>query len=209
MTDDDLEVRFAESLEIFAFQAASQLLQQAINIRHKYMAVSYQHFSPECSQILRERSPEVGCQLESRRCDHFTSSTDCAACRPWRSQFLCRHETSSTESGEAQSSGEIFALHNPGVKTLPRSTRSTPHQRVATTGAAHSPPPWLANSSCTRESSPSTGLPPQLPPPPLSFLLNLQDSNPVGRDGQALELPCPSLPVFVKDMQLMCQMIGG
>ena len=207
MTDDDLEVRFVESLEIFAFQAASQLLQQAINIRHKYMAVSYQHFSPECSQILRERSPEVGCQLESRRCDHFTSSTDCAACRPWRSQFLCWHETSSSESGEAQSSGEIFALQHPGVKTLPRSTRSTPHQRVATTGAAHSPPPWLANSSYTRESSPSTGPPPP-PPPPLSFLLYLQDSNPVGRDGQALELPCPSLPVFVKDMQLMCQMIG-
>ena len=152
----------------------------------------------------------ASCQLESRRCDHFTSSTDCAACRPWRSQFLCRHETSSTESGEAKSSGEIFALHDPGVKTLPRSTRSTPHQRAATTGAAHSPPPWLANSSCTRESSPSTGPQPPPPPtpPPLTFLLNLLDSNPVGRDGQALELPCPSLPVFVKDMQLMCQMIG-
>ena len=67
VTDDDLEVRFAESLEIFAFQAASQLLQQAINIRHKYMAVSYQHFSPECSQILRERSPEVGWQLAVRK----------------------------------------------------------------------------------------------------------------------------------------------
>ena len=67
VTDDDLEVRFAESLEIFAFQAASQLLQQAINIRHKYMAVSYQHFSPECSQILRERSPEVGWHLAVRK----------------------------------------------------------------------------------------------------------------------------------------------
>ena len=45
--------------EYFCLQAASQLLQQAIHIRQKYMAVSHQDFSPECTQILRERSPEV------------------------------------------------------------------------------------------------------------------------------------------------------
>jgi len=136
VTDDDLE-------------AASQLLQQAINIRHKYMAVSYQHFSPECSQILRERSPEP------------------------------------VDLGDPS----FFVGMRPRVQSLGKlSLREHP---------IHAPPTGGNHWSCTF-------------PPSMACQLQLHEGVfSVYRDGQALELPCPSLPVFVKDMQLMCQMIAN
>ena len=81
----------------FCLQAASQLLQQAIQIRQKYMAVSHQHFSPECSQILRERSPEVTLIHISFPQSQFPAK------RPRRPELLCRHEAEGAESWKTQS----------------------------------------------------------------------------------------------------------
>lgn len=47
-------------------------------------------------------------------------------------------------------------------------------------------------------------------PPSMAATLHLhQGVFSVHREGKPLDLPCPSLQVFVKDMQLLCNMIGN
>jgi len=132
-------------------QAASQLLQQAIQIRQKYMGVSQQHFSPEVSHILRQRqrSPEPG---------ELDDSSFFVGMRP-----------------RVQSLGKLSLREHP----------------------IHAPPTGGNHWSTTF-------------PPSMAASLHLhQGVFSVHREGKPLDLPCPSLQVFVKDMQLLCNMIGN
>ena len=187
--------------EYFCLQAASQLLQQAIHIRQKYMAVSHQHFSPECSQILRERSPEVtliykeSFSLLNPQPNDLGDPSFFVGMRP-RVQSL----------GKLSVKVRFIALH---VFSWNYSSIFSNFQEHP----IHAPKTGGTHWSCTFP--PSMGCQLQLHEGIFSAIRCSSSFHgyPMftnfSRDGRALELPCPSLPVFVKDMQLMCQMIGG
>ena len=148
----------------FALQAASHLLQQAIHIRQKYMAVSHQHFSPECSQILRERSPEV----TFLPFDQFSFSTQPQPNDLGDPSFFVGMRPRVQSLGKLSlrvGSSLVHSCQQHPIHDFPiqhflatfRSIQSTLHQRGETIGAAPSPLPWDVSSSSTRASSPQSG----------------------------------------------------
>lgn len=130
-------------------ESASHLLQQAIQIRQRYMAVSQQHFSHDCSQLLQEQFPAQDSNLNSG----------------------------------------FFVGMRPRVPSLAKlSLREHPIHAPASSGD-HWTCTFPPDKGCT-------------------FILS-QGVFSVHRDGKPLDLPCPSLEVFVKDMHTMCQMIAN